>query len=50
VEAENPEEQSEVQDFTAIAQACKGLAVTLIPVIAQLGQTVPEGKKAPVLN
>jgi hypothetical protein len=50
LEAENPEEQSEVQDFAAIAQACKGLAVTLIPVIAQLGHTVPEGKKAPILT
>lgn len=42
--------RGEGEDFAAIADACKGLAVTLIPVIAQLGQSVPEGKKAPAMS
>jgi len=49
-DSEAPGEPGEGQEFAAIAQACKGLAVTLIPVIAHLGQTVPEGKKAPLLT
>ena len=30
--------EAEVEDFPAIASACKGLAVTVIPVISQLGR------------